>query len=153
MERIASFSVDHTKLKPGLYLSRTDADDILTWDLRFKTPNAGSYLENPAVHTIEHLFATFVRNSSFGPNIIYFGPMGCLTGFYFITRGMSDAEVLSLVREGFRFIAEYEGVVPGTAIEECGNAAMHDLEGAKKEAREYLQALALCSADRLRYDA
>ena len=130
MKRIASFEVDHNTLERGVYLSRTDGD-VKTWDIRFVRPNTPPYLEMPAVHTIEHLFATFVRNSAFSEQIIYFGPMGCRTGFYFLTRDMDDGDVLSLIRETLHFIAAFEGDIPGVSAIECGNWKEHDLETAK----------------------
>ena len=100
MERIASFCVDHNTLVPGMYLSRKDGD-VLTWDIRMKTPNKGSYLSPACAHTIEHLFATYARNSKWSEHVIYVGPMGCLTGFYLLTRGLTDAEALALTQESF----------------------------------------------------
>ena len=93
MERIASFCVDHTKLDRGMYLSRQDGD-VLTWDIRMKRPNHGDYLSTGAAHTLEHLFATYARNSAFQDSVIYVGPMGCRTGFYLLTRGLTPAEAL-----------------------------------------------------------
>lgn len=133
MKRIASFEVDHNILLPGVYLSRRDGD-VTTWDIRFIKPNTPPFLEMPAVHTIEHLFATYVRNSAFSESVVYFGPMGCRTGFYFLTRDMTDAEVLTLVRETLAFIAAYEGAIPGVSAVECGNWKEHDLDGAKRYA-------------------
>ena len=95
MERIASFCVDHTKLDRGMYLSRQDGD-VLTWDIRMKRPNHGDYLSTGAAHTLEHLFATYARNSAFQDSVIYVGPMGCRTGFYLLTRGLTPAEALEL---------------------------------------------------------
>ena len=94
MERIASFCVDHTKLDRGMYLSRQDGD-VLTWDIRMKKPNHGDYLSTGAAHTLEHLFATYARNSQYKDGVIYVGPMGCRTGFYLLTRGLTPAEALS----------------------------------------------------------
>ena len=108
MERIASFCVDHNTLVPGMYLSRKDGD-VLTWDIRMKTPNKGSYLSPACAHTIEHLFATYARNSKWSEHVIYVGPMGCLTGFYLLTRGLTDAEALALTQESFAWMAEYDG--------------------------------------------
>ena len=104
MERIASFCVDHTKLDRGMYLSRQDGD-VLTWDIRMKKPNHGDYLSTGAAHTLEHLFATYARNSAFRDGVIYVGPMGCRTGFYLLTRGLTPAEALKLTVESFRFMA------------------------------------------------
>ena len=114
MERIASFCVDHTKLDRGMYLSRQDGD-VLTWDIRMKRPNHGDYLSTGAAHTLEHLFATYARNSAFQDSVIYVGPMGCRTGFYLLTRGLTPAEALELTVESFRFMAGFEGAVPGAS--------------------------------------
>ena len=104
MERIASFCVDHTRLLPGMYLSRQDGADgeILTWDIRMKQPNKGSYLSPAAAHTLEHLFATYARNSKYSRGVVYVGPMGCLTGFYLLTTGLTPAEALDLTRSARR---------------------------------------------------
>ena len=113
MKRIESFQVNHNKLKKGLYISRVDGDAV-TYDLRMAIPNSGVYLENDGIHTFEHLFATYVRNSAVADSVIYVGPMGCRTGFYFIVRdSISPAEVISLLRETMNFIAEYQGRFPG----------------------------------------
>ena len=108
MERIASFCVDHTRLDRGMYLSRQDGD-VLTWDIRMKKPNHGDYLSTGSAHTLEHLFATYARNSQYKDGVIYVGPMGCRTGFYLLTRGLTPAEALSLTVESFRFMAAFEG--------------------------------------------
>lgn len=133
MERIESFNVDHTKLMRGMYISRIDGD-VITYDIRTRRPNVEDVMENGAIHTVEHLFATFVRNSELKDNIIYFGPMGCRTGFYFLTTGITHAQALKLTQDAFDFIAVFEGDVPGVSPEECGNYRDHDLETAKKEA-------------------
>lgn len=135
MEKIASFTVDHTKLLRGMYISRIDGD-VVTYDIRTRRPNVEEVMENGAIHTVEHLFATFVRNSEFKDNIIYFGPMGCRTGFYFLTTGMTHAQALSLTKDALAFIESFEGEVPGVSAVECGNYRDHDLEGAKKEAAD-----------------
>ncbi len=140
MEKIASFTVDHTKLMRGMYISRIDGD-VVTYDIRTRRPNVEDVMENGAIHTLEHLFATFVRNSKFKDNIIYFGPMGCRTGFYFLTTGMTHADALALTQEALAFTASFEGDVPGVSAVECGNYRDHDLEGAKKEAADQLEVL------------
>ena len=120
MKTIESFLVDHTVLTAGIYLSRVDGDAV-TYDLRLKRPNVEKVLDNAPIHTIEHLFATYVRNSKYSDSIIYFGPMGCRTGFYFIVRdNMSHETVVSLVKEAFDFIAAYDGEIPGNACR-CRN--------------------------------
>ncbi|MBQ2272922.1 MAG: S-ribosylhomocysteine lyase, partial [Clostridia bacterium] len=125
METIASFEVDHTVLTPGIYLSRVDWG-IRTYDLRVTVPNR-DFLPNPAMHTIEHLFAVHARNGAMGEKVIYFGPMGCRTGFYLLLIHATDEEAVDLIRETFEFIASYEGDVPGTSEKECGNYREHDL--------------------------
>ena len=140
MERIASFCVDHTKLDRGMYLSRQDGD-VLTWDIRMKRPNHGDYLSTGAAHTLEHLFATYARNSAFQDSVIYVGPMGCRTGFYLLTRGLTPAEALELTVESFRFMAGFEGAVPGASEVECGNYRDMDLPAAKAEAAAMLPVL------------
>ena len=150
MKRIPSFSIDHTRLKKGIYLSLQD-DDIMTWDVRMKEPNRGDYLSQPALHTIEHLFATCARNGQYQDGIIYIGPMGCRTGMYLLTRGLSPQQVLDCVRECYRFMAEYEGEIPGAREAECGNYREHSLEDCRKEAAEYLKVLEKLTAEDMRY--
>ncbi len=140
MERIESFNVDHTKLMRGMYISRIDGD-VVTYDIRTRRPNVEAVMETGAIHTVEHLFATFVRNSALKDNIIYFGPMGCRTGFYFLTTGITHKDALALTRDALKFIAEFEGDVPGVSAIECGNYRDHDLAGAKKEAAEQWKVL------------
>ena len=149
MERIASFCVDHTTLEPGMYLSRRDGD-IMTWDIRMKKPNQGDYLSPACAHTIEHLFATRARNSRYGAHVIYVGPMGCLTGFYLLTQGLTDAEALDLVRECFDWMAEYDGPIPGASAPECGNYLMMDPIAARAECRAMLPVLAAADGSHLR---
>ena len=114
MERIASFCVDHTRLLPGMYLSRQDGADgeILTWDIRMKQPNKGSYLSPAAAHTLEHLFATYARNSKYSRGVVYVGPMGCLTGFYLLTTGLTPAEALDLMMDPIAARAEAAAMLP-----------------------------------------
>lgn len=130
MQKIKSFEVDHTKLNVGMYISRID-DDIVTYDIRMVKPNTPPFLENAGLHTFEHLFATYVRNSSFSNNIVYVGPMGCRTGFYFLTRKMNHEDAVNLVREAMNFIANFEGEIPGASEKECGNYLDHNLKMAK----------------------
>lgn len=139
MERIASFCVDHTKLDRGMYLSRQDGD-VLTWDIRMKKPNHGDYLSTGAAHTLEHLFATYARNSAFRDGVIYVGPMGCRTGFYLLLAGdLEPRDVEELVQAMFRFIRDYEGPVPGAAARDCGNYLDMNLPMAKLLAGRYLE--------------
>lgn len=150
MDRIASFEVDHNKLQRGIYTSRVDGD-IVTYDIRMKLPNSGNYLNNPAMHTIEHIVATFVRNSEFRDRIIYFGPMGCRTGFYLLVRDIEPQDVINLVRDAFKFLNEFQGDVPGVSKIECGNYLEHDLADAKREAVEYLPVLDGYTVEMLKY--
>ena len=140
MERIDSFNVDHTKLLRGMYISRIDGD-VVTYDIRTRRPNVEEVMENAAIHTVEHLFATYVRNSALKNNIIYFGPMGCRTGFYFLTTGITHADALKLTQDALDFISKFEGDVPGVSAIECGNYRDHDLDGAKKEAADQFEVL------------
>lgn len=144
MEKITSFTIDHIKLKRGIYVSRKDAvgvETITTFDIRMKEPNREPVLDVPALHTIEHLGATFLRNhEQWGVRTIYFGPMGCRTGFYVLLHGdFSSAEVLPLIREMYAFILNYEEDIPGASPAECGNSLSHDLEMARYEAQIFLK--------------
>ena len=150
MDKIESFKINHNTLERGIYISRIDGD-ITTYDIRMKKPNGGDYLENAAMHTIEHLFATFARNSEFKNEIIYFGPMGCRTGFYFLVRNVKKEEVIALVKKTFDFIADYSGDIPGVSKIECGNYLEHNLENAKREAREMQKVLADYRVEGLKY--
>lgn len=150
MDRIQSFSINHDTLDRGIYISRVDSD-IVTYDLRFKKPNNGDYLGNKAMHTIEHLFATYVRNSEFKDNIIYFGPMGCRTGFYFLIRSLESSIVIDLIIKALMFIKAFEGEVPGAKRIECGNYLEHDITLAKKEASDFLEAVKNYRTEDLKY--
>ncbi len=143
MKRIESFCVNHDTLTPGMYLSRIDGDAV-TYDVRMVTPNAGVYLENDGIHTFEHLFATYVRNTPESDRILYVGPMGCRTGFYFITRDtISRQRAIKLVQETCAFIEGFEGTIPGSSRIECGNYLDHSLPKAK----QYAASLALVLKD------
>lgn len=152
MKKIASFTIDHTILPCGMYISRVDGD-IVTYDIRCRKPNVEPVIENGAIHTVEHLFATFVRNSALSDGVIYFGPMGCRTGFYFLVRSsdISHEQAIELTKQAFDFIAGFEGEVPGVSAEECGNYREHDLEGAKKEAERMVEVMKSVSVDTLKY--
>ena len=153
MERIASFCVDHTKLDRGMYISRIDGD-VVTYDIRMKKPNGGDYLAVPASHTIEHLFANYARNSQYGNQVVYVGPMGCRTGFYLLVRDtVSHEQALQLVIDSFAFIAQFEGEIPGASEVECGNYREQDLEGAKAEARAMLPVLEGWSVEKMQYQS
>ena len=141
MNKIESFKINHDVLERGLYISRIDGD-VVTYDIRAKLPNGGDYLENGAMHTIEHIFATFVRNSRFSDNVVYFGPMGCRTGFYLLMRdSVSYGDVIELTKDAFKFIAEFDGEITGSKKIECGNYQEHNLDGAKKEASQMVEVL------------
>ena len=152
MEKIASFTINHDTLQKGMYLSRTDGD-VLTYDIRMKKPNAGDYLPNAALHTFEHLFATYARNSDLKQAVIYVGPMGCRTGFYLLTRNVPEEAAIKLTYDAFRFIEEFEGEIPGTASsKECGNYKEHNLAKAKEEVAEITEILKDYSVKYLSYD-
>src|SRR5574344_925769 len=140
MNKIESFKVNHNTLEPGVYISRVDGD-ITTYDMRFIKPNTPPFLPNPVMHTIEHLFATYSRNSEFSENIIYFGPMGCRTGFYFLVRNMSNADALELIKSTVKLCANHTGDIPGNSKEECGNYLEHDEKGAKEALDQYYNLL------------
>ena len=151
MKKIASFTVNHDKLETGMYISRIDGD-IVTYDIRMKKPNGGDYLENGELHTIEHLFATYARNSEISGDVIYVGPMGCRTGFYLLVRdSVSHRQAISLVQESFRFIADFDGEIPGSKKEECGNYLEHNLPKAKETAKKMLLVLENYSEEKLNY--
>lgn len=140
MERITSFNVDHDLLEPGIYVSRIDGD-ITTYDLRTRKPNAGSFMDTTTAHTVEHMFATFVRNSEIKDDVIYFGPMGCRTGFYLLVRNADNEKVLETTRSILKSIVEYEGEVFGASQKECGNWLDLELGCAKEECARYLKIL------------
>ena len=138
MEKIASFTVDHRFIKEGIYISRKDGD-ITTYDLRMRKPNTGDLMDNSSIHSFEHMFATFARNSSVADKIIYAGPMGCQTGFYLLVRDACDEEVICLVKDILKKITEYKGEIFGNSEIECGNYKNLDLAVAQKEAMLYLE--------------
>ena len=140
MERITSFSVDHTKLKKGVYISRVDGD-LTTFDIRMCTPNIDTPLDPKAAHTIEHIGATLLRNGDYKDHIIYFGPMGCMTGFYLITRDLDFELVKTLVRDVFERIVDWNQEIPGAKKEECGNYTYMDLKKAKEFSQFFLSSL------------
>lgn len=140
LEKIHSFTIDHDTMQPGFYeLSRVHG--VVTYDLRLKKPNTGDYIAQAALHSIEHMFATVIRNSAAKENVVYFGPMGCRTGFYLLLWEIGRKEALSLVRACVEQCLALE-CVPGTLAVECGNCAEHDLEGARKELNAYARILA-----------
>ena len=139
MDKIPSFSKNHDTLSVGLHKSM-EMHGVTTWDLRFKKPNAGDYVSPKALHTVEHLLATVLRNSSEKDNVIYFGPMGCRTGFYLLTVNLDRDEVLKLLINGCAAALELDEI-PGNKREECGNYLEHDLDDAKREIAAYLDIL------------
>ena len=156
MEKIASFTIDHIKLQPGLYVSRKDRigdQTVTTFDLRLTSPNDEPVMNTAEVHTIEHLGATYLRNDPvWSDRVIYFGPMGCRTGFYLLLAGdLESRDVLELVRSCFRFVAEFEGEVPGASARDCGNYLDMNLPMAKYCAKRYSNLLDNISPDRLVY--
>ena len=152
MKKIASFTVNHDVLKKGMYISRIDGD-VVTYDVRMKLPNGGDYLENAAMHTFEHLFATYARNTKYAQNIIYVGPMGCRTGFYLLVRdAISHKDAIDLMKETFDFVSEFQGEIPGTKKEECGNYLEHNLEGAKAIACDMATVLQNWTVEKMVYE-
>lgn len=140
IRRITSFDVDHNKLKKGFYVSRRDGD-ITTYDLRTRIPNSDNFMDNVTMHTVEHMFATYIRNSEIADSVIYFGPMGCQTGFYLLTRGLEDSVVFENVKKVLDKIISHTGEVFGKSAVECGNYRSLELECAKTECREYRKVL------------
>ena len=139
MERIASFCVDHTQLKKGIYISRQDYD-LTTFDIRMCEPNVDKCLDPKAAHTIEHIGATLLSNGQYKDSIIYFGPMGCMTGFYLITKDLNFDTVKQLVVDVFTKVASWESDIPGAKEEECGNYTYMNLEKAKASAQYFIDA-------------
>lgn len=152
MERIASFTVDHTRLLPGLYLSRRDGD-IVTLDLRFKRPNTGDLLSNSEMHSTEHLIATLLRNSPQKEAVIYFGPMGCQTGFYFLfdSRLLTLEGAVELLKTVFAQAADYQGEMPGKSAMECGNYVNLDVDAGKAVCRFYADLIRDWTVEKLSY--
>lgn len=140
VEKIASFTVDHDLLTEGIYLSRIDGD-VTTYDLRTRVPNGGDYMDNLTMHSVEHMFATYIRSSSISDRVIYFGPMGCQTGFYLLVRRAENAETLAVVKETLKKIIEHDGEMFGAVRRECGNYKNLDLACAKRECERYLKIL------------
>ena len=154
MERIASFQVDHNKLEPGMYLSRRDGA-VTTFDLRFKKPNTGDLLSNAEMHSVEHVIATLLRNGRAKDAVVYFGPMGCQTGFYFVFDGrrLSLADAVALLKEVFSAAGAFSGEMPGKSAEECGNYRNLDVETGRAVCKWYADLIADWTEEQLRYDA
>ncbi len=156
MKKIPSFTIDHNQLLPGIYVSRKDNvgnDVVTTFDIRMKAPNREPALHPGALHTIEHLAATYLRNNKeWQDRIVYWGPMGCLTGNYLLMKGdMKSEEIVKLMIDTFEFVANYDGVVPGTEPQDCGNYLLHDLPMARYEAKQYLKVLKNIKPENLNY--
>ena len=152
MERIASFAVDHDVLVPGLYLSRRDGS-VTTYDLRFKKPNTGNLLSHAQMHSVEHIIATALRNSAEKDAVIYFGPMGCQTGFYFLfdAAQLTDAQAIALLQKAFAQGAAWDGPMPGQSARECGNYINLDTDLARKECAFYLDVIRDWTVEKLVY--
>ena len=152
MKKIASFTINHDTLEKGMYISRIDGD-VVTYDIRMKKPNGGDYFQMAAAHTVEHLFATYARNSEYGDKIVYVGPMGCRTGFYLLVRDtLSHENAIKLVKESMTFVRDFEGEIPGSKKEECGNYLDHDLAGAKALGEDMSKALKNWTVADLQYE-
>lgn len=156
MEKITSFTIDHLKLQPGLYVSRKDKvgpETVTTFDLRLTSPNEEPVMNTAEVHTIEHLAATYLRNDpQWKDRVLYFGPMGCRTGFYLLLHGdLTSREVLPLVRDCFRFVRDFRGEVPGAAAKDCGNYLDMNLPMANYWGGKYTTLLETITDDRLTY--
>ena len=152
MEKIASFTIDYDNLLRGIYVSRKDRigdDTVTTFDIRMKEPNREPALHQGAIHTIEHLAATYLRNDpEWKDRIVYWGPMGCLTGNYLLMRGdLESCDIVDLMRRTFRFVADFDGDIPGAAPNDCGNYLLHDLPMAKWESKKYLEEVLECIKD------
>ena len=140
MQTIASFLVNHDVLTKGIYVSRIDGD-ITTYDLRMRLPNREEPMATGALHSLEHLVATVVRNGALSDRVIYFGPMGCRTGCYLLLRDCDAQTAIDLIRDAVKSAAEWDKPLPGSEARECGNCADHDLEGAKREAALYYEVI------------
>lgn len=150
MQKITSFTVDHNYIVPGFYLSRVDGD-VTTYDLRTRRPNCGDYMDLSTMHTCEHMLATYLRNGELKQDILYFGPMGCQTGFYLLVRSADHSEVLDVLRESLQKVIDHTGPVFGASRKECGNYASLDLKKAQDECARYLEVIKNWTADDLGY--
>lgn len=157
MEKIASFTIDHERLEPGIFVSRKDylpgGDTVTTFDIRMTRPNREPALDPKALHAMEHLAATFLRNHpQWREKVIYWGPMGCCTGNYLLLRGdLRSEDILGLMRETMEFVAGFEGEIPGATARDCGNYTFMDLPAAREAARRYLSILSSPTPDNLTY--
>jgi len=150
MQKITSFTVDHRNIDIGVYVSRID-NDITTYDLRTRKPNTGDVMDNASIHSVEHMFATVIRNSDLHDKIIYFGPMGCQTGFYLLVKDTENKKVLEQIKQTLEFIINYEGEMFGASEIECGNYKNLDIALAKKECAEYLKHIKHLTENDLKY--
>ncbi len=148
VKRIASFEVDHDLIVPGIYISRIDGD-ITTYDLRTRKPNCGDYMDDLTMHSVEHMLATYMRSGKIGEKIIYFGPMGCQTGFYLLVRDADDREVLDALMCALKRTIEHDGEIFGKSRKECGNYKNLSLSAAKLECERYLEVI---SSDRITFE-
>lgn len=144
-KKIASFTVNHDYITPNIYISRVDGD-VTTYDLRTRVPNAGDYMDNITMHSVEHMFATYIRSSAIGAQVLYFGPMGCRTGFYLLVRDASDERVLLAVKDTLQKIIDHDAEMFGATRVECGNYRELDLDFAKRECKRYLNELKRCKS-------
>lgn len=150
MKTVPSEGIDRNTLKRGIYISRID-DDITTYDIRMKEPNRENVLTNSALHTIEHIFKAYAKNTEYADSIIYFGPMGSRTGFYLLTRRLSDNYTIQFIKDAFAYIAEFWGKIPAASLSECGNCLDHNLPQAKEEAKKFLEVIENWTRDDLEY--
>ncbi|MCR5416671.1 MAG: S-ribosylhomocysteine lyase [Pseudobutyrivibrio sp.] len=141
MEKIKSFTINHNVLTPGFYISRVDDGDIITYDLRTRKPNAGDYMDNATMHSLEHMVATLVRNSEIADHVIYFGPMGCQTGFYLVVKAEEPKKVFEITKQVLQQTIDHEGEVFGKSAIECGHYENLSIDAAKVEAKRYLEVL------------
>ena len=152
MAKIASFTIDHNKLQKGMYISRIEGD-VVTYDIRMKKPNNDDFLSTGQMHTFEHLFATYARNTEFKNSVVYVGPMGCRTGFYFLVRNnVSHRQALDIVRQTLEFIKSFNGTIPGSTKIECGNYLDHDLQGAQNVAVNMIEVLKDWTVEKMNYE-
>lgn len=151
MEKIASFTVDHRFIKEWIYISRIDGD-ITTYDMRMRKPNTGDLIDNASMHSLEHMFATMIRNSAIKDSVIYFGPMGCQTGFYLLVRNADNKTVVEQIKKTLADIVSYDGEMLGASEIECGNYRNLDVELAKREAKRYLEKLDGIDETKLHYE-
>ena len=152
IKKIASFTVDHTVLDEGIYVSRVDGD-ITTYDLRTRKPNTDDLMDASTMHSMEHMLATYMRNSDIGSDIIYFGPMGCQTGFYLLTRNQTNENVLAQLKIALKKVIEHEGDIFGNSAVECGNYRTLSLKKAKDESERYLKVLEALKNPDFKYKA